>query len=164
MKKYVNGYDSPVFEWQNALGDKIRVELSSSYQKLIEYEEDVTTLDRFTDGSKEATIHFYEYSWTLIWSDELELIEKKKIEQVQEALKSFDVTLIPHKDYPWRYCLIVMQPGKRTLELDSHFGGNDDTTNFGYEITFLNKTPIKKPFTADPNYIPVNSCRVGFEY
>lgn len=164
MKRYINGYDNPSFEF-TIDGVKKKIKLSSQYTRLLEYEEEIVTLDKFTDGSKELITHYYDYEWRLIWSDEIELIERKKIEEIQNAIAGrIPVSLIPHDEYPWRHFSILISPEKRSIELDAYFEGFDDTTNFGYEMSLINKEPIKKINIADPNFIPIIACRVGSEY
>lgn len=162
MKRYANGYDSPVFRIHYPTGVKT-VEMSFEYSALIEYEEDITTLDRFTDGSKEATTHFYDYEWRLIYADEINLDERLKIKEIQDALKNkIPVELTPHKDYPWRYFFIIINPEKRSLETEPDFGGLDDTTNFGFEISFLNRDTINNISIINPNHLPImaaESCQ-----
>jgi hypothetical protein len=165
VKRYANGYDAPQFEYSLPNGLKVTVTLSLEYQGLVEYEEDVTTVDEFTDGSKEAITHFYRYEWRLFYSDEISLEERKKIAQIQEAVKAkYPMVLIPHKDYPWRKFEVLISPEKRSMELGEFFAGEDETTNLGYEISFVNKQPITKIDLIDPNIIPVVSARVYYEF
>lgn len=163
MKRYCDGYDSPIFRIHYASGVQ-SIEMSFGYKALIEYEEDVTTLDVFTDGSKEDITHFYNYEWKLSWVDEIDLTERKKLQQVQDARRAnIPVELVPHKDYPWRAFYILIKAEKREFGLDEYFEGSDDTTNNGYEMTFINQKPITEISKADPNIIPVDCWMFGDE-
>lgn len=165
MKQYANGYDSPVFIIYNADNTITTVYMSFEYQALIEYEEDVTTLDLFTDGSKEDKTHFFNYEWRLFYTDEINYTERNKLRQIQDArVAGLQVELIPHADYPWRSFNVLISAEKRAFELDSYFSGYDATTNKGYEISFVNKDPIYSISIVDPNYIPSIGYLFGEEY
>ncbi len=161
-KQYSDGYDRPIFRIHNADGTVTKIEMSFGYKALIEFEEDITTLDIFTDGSKEDVTHFYNYEWRLFYTDEINYTERDKLKQVQNARKAgLPVELVPHRDYPWRTFYILINPEKRTFDLDEHFFGLDSTTNKGYEISFINRDPILTISKVDPNHIPVMCYEVG---
>lgn len=165
MKRYVNGYDAPQFEIINNDGIRTIVTLSLGYQGFIEYEEDVVTLDEFTDGSKEDLTHFYRYEWRLVYAEEITQEERLKIKQIQDARKAgYKVRLTPHKDWPWRSFYVLISPEKRATELDSFFNGEDDTTNKAYEISFVNRDPVNSINIADTNSLPILTTRVYYEY
>lgn len=163
-KQYINGYDSPSFLIHNT--DSVeRIDLSFRYTAMSEYEEDISTLDEFTDGSKENTVHYYKYEWKLRYDDEITLEERFKIHKIQNALKlKKKVELIPHRDYPWRKFSVLILPEKRVIELDSHFSGYEGTTNYGYEITFVNKEPILNISISDPNYLLITAAESCQEF
>ena len=161
-KQYSDGFDRPIFRIHNADNSVTVIEMTFRYKALIEYEEDVTTLDLFTDGSKEDYTHFYNYEWRLFYTDEIDYTERNKIKQIQDARKAgLAVQLMPHRDYPWRIFYILINPEKRSFELDEHFNGLDSTTNKGYEISFINRDPILTISKVNPNAIPVNCFEVG---
>ena len=164
-KQYINGYDSPSFIIFHSDSDIERIDLSFKYTALSEYEEEVSTLDEFTDGSKENTVHYYNYEWQLLYDDEITLMERFKIKKIQDALKlKKKVLLIPHRDFPWRKFRIIILPEKRVIELDSHFNGYENTTNYGYEIKFANKEPILYVSISDPNYLPITAAESCQEF
>lgn len=155
-KKYVNGYDAPMFTVVNSLGEKTVYEISSRYQFLFEYYQEVDTLDKYTDGSKSQIIHFYEYEWELAYGSWLEKDDRLKIAQVEAAAKRGEqILLTPHKDYPWRYIDVLIKSSPKQLGTNPHHVGNPATTNTNYTIIFMNKWQMTDISVADPDYLPV---------
>ena len=155
-KKYVNGYDAPRFIVVSPDGTKTEYDLSGRYQMLMEYYQEVVTLDRYTDGSKTQITHFYEYEWELIFGNYMEKEDRLKIAQVEAALKRGEqVLLVPHIDYNFRFFDVLIKSGQKALGINPHHGGLESTTNTEYSITFMNKWQMTDVALADPDYLPL---------
>lgn len=166
MKKYINGYDKPQFiiMWGDRRADET-VEISFKYQALREYYEELSTTDIYTDGSKTQKIHFYNYEWRLFFTDSIEKDDRLKIAKVEKAISSgYRVVLIPHKDIPWRFFDILLNPERKEHSMFSHFRGRESTTNYNFEISFVNKNTIRELNVWDSDFIPVVSALVYQEF
>lgn len=156
MKKYINGYDKFQIRMISAAGVEKIYNFTFKYQALREYYEKISTVDLFTDGSKEKKVHFLNYEWRIFYNEGIESSDLLKFGEIEDVEKQGGtIFLMPHVDYPWREVEVIILDEKRLLDLMHHRRGNDSTLNYGYEISFVNKLQITNMQMVDPNIIPI---------
>jgi hypothetical protein len=151
-KHYVGGYDKfRIILRKSGREDEI-INFSFKYEALKEYHEVISSLHKYTDGSKEEIVHYVEYEWRIFYTDEIEAEDLLKFQKIENATKNgFEIWLIPHIDTEYRIFNVLVLREKVELSLHSHFGGQDETTNYGFMISFINKSPINDVNYGDPN-------------
>jgi hypothetical protein len=161
-KLYVNGWGDPSFEVRLRTTGALlvpRIDLSFKYEALKEYYERITTLAKFTDGSKSKKSHYIEYEWRLFYTGRIDNPDFLKLREIEnyditqdDERQPLDIWLIPHRqDAAHRKFKVMTIDEKREYEIFPHFGGQDNTPMMGYEIAFMNKEPIVFVDIWDPN-------------
>jgi len=86
MKKYINGYDKFRIRTVNSTFEETVYDFSFKYQALREYYEKTSTLDLFTDGSREKKVHFLSYEFRIFYTDGIEGEDLLKFGRIEEFL------------------------------------------------------------------------------
>lgn len=158
-KKYVNGYAEPRIVLNNN-GSISVIDFSYKIQRMLEAREPISEIIETLDGDKSVYIDYYNYEWLLDYSDSIEASDLLKYESLENlsGKSGVIITLIPHKEVPWRSYEVLVKPERREIGLNYHHFGKDNTTNRDYTITFINAKRINSVQTIDADYSPVISC------
>lgn len=159
MKKYVNGFDRPRFLIRNPFsGQQYTIDLSSRYQYLTEYYEKISAYTKLLNGAKDKQFLHYDMEWHLDYSKMIEASDLLAIQRIEQAdAAGYEITLIPHIDYPWRAFRVFILDEKREIALSPHFRGNG-TYNLSFSITFVNAQTVLDPQISDTNQMPLLCC------
>ena len=164
MKKYVNGYDSPRVEVIKN-GQTIVYDFSKKIQSLKEYYEEIGDIITLVDGRKKKYVEYYNYEWVLDhsgWSDAEDLLKYKEI--VKANAQGFPIYLTPHKELFYRKFPVHIAMDKTEITTSYDFGGNDNTVNVGFIITFVNAARISEIQTQDADWLPIVSSESCQEF
>lgn len=149
---YLNGYDKFYIICKKADQDDILFNFSFMYKALTEYYEKISTLDEFTDGSKQKISHYINMRWYIDYEDRVDspdLIKWLDIENLE--IEGWNIYLTPHKDIEPRTFRVLFKDEERAIGLMPHFNGLPETSNCMYQVTLLNADPILRVPYIDPN-------------
>lgn len=164
MKKFVNGYDSPVIIIiENGISETY--EFSGRIQSLKEYFTEIGDVTTLVDGSKKKFVSHYEYEWILDYSAFAEADELLKFKEIIQAdSRGAQIYLIPHKDLFWRSFHVHISQNKTEIYTGYDVHGSYETENKGFIITFVNADRISELNIGNSDFLPCITSEIYFEF
>lgn len=139
-KKYLNGWQAPVFKIAIPNQPEQTIELNLRFQAFNEYVEENYIEHELLDGTIVEKFLYAHYYWELNYSSLAEASELLKIKSILNYIqRGYTIRLYPHKEVQ-RYFFVTTV--KERLTLGRHYGGSIAPGEKDFGITFRTMRPV----------------------
>ena len=133
----------------------------SSFKKtLLEYDQAISILHNFNDGTREKILKYANYKFVIDLSEYMILGDGLLINEIKNTeFEGGKIFITPHSNYPWREYEVLIIDDER--QLGQHPNG---VLNKDYIISFMTKYPILRYDWVNPNIMPLVVSETFFEF